>query len=167
LVHDGNVMKRAGGRSVLTLALVLLLTLLLAVAPSMAAAGQFTVGSGKSYASGRDWVEFAFSAHNLPNGKTSGHITLNWPPAAAAPELGPGQILAHVTCLEVDALGATAYGVIDKADNADASGDWVGINVSDGDPDGFIAFFGYGEPPCVRDGTWPYPIAEGDIEVHQ
>src|SRR4051812_1236843 len=59
---------------------------------------RFPVGGGKAFAAGRDFVQFAFSAHNGAHG-ASGHITLNWPAGRSQPRSRHGQLLANVTCL--------------------------------------------------------------------
>jgi hypothetical protein len=95
-------MHHAEGRKAASLALVLLLPLVLAVASRASAQDQFAVGGGKSFALDRDYVQFAFSAHKAPDGTTSGHITLNWPPASNQPPSDHGQLLADVLCLQVN-----------------------------------------------------------------
>jgi hypothetical protein len=162
-----NVMKHAEGRRVLCLALALLFPFVLAAVPGAAAADEFAVGGGSSFAAGRDYVQFAFSAHNAPDGTTSGFIALNWPPASTQPNSAHGQLLADVVCLVVSGNAATAYGVVTKSDNPDAppNPDWVGIDVAD-QPDSFFGFFGYGAPPCTLSETGVFPLFEGNILVH-
>jgi predicted lipoprotein with Yx(FWY)xxD motif len=160
-----NVMKHAEGGRVLSLALALLFPFVLAAAPGAAAAEEFVVGGGSSVAAGRDYTQFAFSAHNAADGTTSGHITLNWPPASSQLNSAHGQLLADVVCLVVDGNRATAYGVVTKSDNPDgpSDADWVGIAVAD-EPDTFYAFFGYGEPPCTFQ-AGGFPLFHGNIVV--
>jgi hypothetical protein len=162
-----NVMKHAEGGRVLSLALALLFPFVLAAAPATAAADEFAVGGGSSFAGGRDYVQFAFSAHNAPDGTTSGHITLNWPPASSQPNSDHGQLLADVVCLVVSGNVATAYGMVTKSDNPDtpfSPPDWVGIQVTD-QPDTFVGFFGVGDPPCAPAPVTGYPLYHGNIVV--
>jgi hypothetical protein len=163
-------MKRAEGRWVLCLALALLLPFVLAVASPASAAGEFAVGGGQAFAGGRDYVQIAFSAQNVPNGTTSGHIALDWPPASTQPNSAHGQILADVVCLVVNGNVATAYGIVTKPVNPDVpfTPDWVGITVTDGSPsqpDMFYAFFGTGVPPCTPIEAPGYPLSSGNIVV--
>jgi hypothetical protein len=166
LGRDVNVMKHAVGRRVLRLALALLLPFALSVAGPASAAGVFAVGGGQSFAGGRDYVQFAFSAQNAPDGTASGHITLDWPPASNQPASAHGQILANVVCLVVNGNVATAYGIVTKSVNPDVpfTPDWVGITVTD-QPDTFIAFFGLGAPPCTPLGFQGFPLSSGSIVV--
>jgi hypothetical protein len=159
--------QHAASRRILTLALTLLFPFVLAVASGAYAAGEFAVGGGRSFAPEFDSIQFAFSAHNAPDGTTSGHITLNWPPASTQPHSAPGQLLADVVCLLVDGNAAVAYGVVTKVDNLDAplNPDWVGVDVTDDQPDTFRAFFGYGEPPCTFPELGLFPVTQGDIVV--
>lgn len=165
-----NVMKPVQGRKILSLGLALLILFVLAVVPSAAAGGEFAVGGGRSYAAGRDYVQFGFSVQNTPNRPTSGYITLNWPPADDQPNSAHGQILANAVCLGVNGNEAWAYGVVTKAVNPDTypDVDWVGIRVKDDETDMFLAFFGYGTAPCTDPtGLYPtmYPLDQGNIVV--
>lgn len=166
--RDVNIMQHAEGRRAASLAFVLLLPFVLAVASRASAQDQFAVGGGKSFALDRDYVQFAFSAHKAPDGTTSGHITLNWPPASNQPKSDHGQILADVVCLEVNGSAATVYGLVTKSDNPDTQfnpPDWVGISVAD-EPDTFIGFFGLGDPPCIFVGFGGlFPLTDGNIEM--
>ena len=150
----------------MTLGLILLAGLVLATASHADNPGQFAVGGGRSFAAGRDYVQFAFSAHNGPNGTTSGHITLNWPPAASQEPSDHGQVLARVVCLQVVGHTATAYGVVTKSENPDwpQTADWVGISVSDR-PDRFLGFFGFGAPPCTWLPVGVHPVTRGNIVI--
>jgi hypothetical protein len=164
--RDVNVVKHAASRRILNLALVLLFPFVLAVASGAYAAGEFAVGGGRSFAPEFDSIQFAFSAHNAPDGTTSGHITLNWPPASTQPNSAPGQLLADVVCLVVAGNAAIAFGVVTKADNPDAppDSDWVAVDVTD-EPDRFRADFGYGKPPCQFLELGLFPVTQGDIVV--
>ena len=128
--------------------------------------GSFAVGGGRSFAAGRDYVQFAFSAYAARDGTASGHITLNWPPASTDPASDHGQLLAKVVCGAVVGNAATAYGVVTKSQNPDAEpdADWVGISVAD-QPDAFLAFFGFGDPPCEFFDAGLYPLSRGHIVV--
>jgi hypothetical protein len=165
--RDVNVVKHAASRRILNLALALLFPFVLAVASGASAAGEFAVGGGRSFfPGGRDYIQFAFSAHNALDGTTSGHITLNWPPASTQPNSAHGQLLADVVCLVVAENAAIAFGVVTKADNPDAppNPDWVAVSVTD-EPDTFRAFFGYGEPPCDFLELASFPVTQGNIMV--
>jgi hypothetical protein len=70
--------------------------------------------------------------------------------------------------LAVHGNSATAYGIVTKSVDPDAvpDADWVSISVTD-KPDTFLAFFGFGDPPCDFFQSDVYSLSHGNVEVRE